>query len=292
MKVIRNIHKTNAVAPHIPNNNYLEDRIGFWALVKEVNSINNTVTVISDTGYEYPNILVKSDEWVTIDKNKNYIPSQRNLPPKNSRVFVLTPTKSAVGAFVLCSGFSRGDENIRTLWAKNKNQLNDKNNSREKITQGGWNISEEYANGNFKAESNDKNITIEANTTTDSEKSQVKQVCIKAWNNIITIDENGIVTTDKNNNKIETTSGGVKVTDKNKNVINTTATNIQIIADENKKIKIGNSVDTIKGILSDMLTILNNSLAASGPVEGTTATTTVTPGQFAGVITKLNQVME
>ena len=128
MKVIKNIHKTNAIAPHLPEGNFLAGRIGFWALVTDVNSINNTVTVISDTGFEYPNIPVMSNEWVTVDDSKDYIPSTRNLPPKNSRVFVLTPTYTATGAFVLCSGFSRGDENIRTLWAKNENELEDKNN--------------------------------------------------------------------------------------------------------------------------------------------------------------------
>ena len=150
MKVIRNIHKTNATAPRIKNDNYLDGRIGFWALVKEVNSINNTVTIISDTGYVYPNVQVKSDEWVTVDNNKDYIPSQRNLPPVNSRVFVLTPTKSITGAFILCSGFSRGDENIRKLWASGDSELNDKNNCRETKTQGGWDITEEYANGRIR----------------------------------------------------------------------------------------------------------------------------------------------
>ena len=138
MNIIRNVHKINADSPDINNNNYLKGRIGFWALVTAVNSRNNTVTVVSDTGYELKNIPVVSGEWVTVDENKNYIPSQRNLPPVNSRVFVLTPTYTAVGAFVLCSGFSRGDENIRTLWAANENELEDKNNCREVKTQGGF----------------------------------------------------------------------------------------------------------------------------------------------------------
>lgn len=206
MKVIKNIHKTNAIAPHLPEGNFLAGRIGFWALVTDVNSINNTVTVISDTGFEYPNIPVMSNEWVTVDDSKDYIPSTRNLPPKNSRVFVLTPTYTATGAFVLCSGFSRGDENIRTLWAKNENELEDKNNCRETKTQGGWDITEEYANGNFKAESNDGNITINVNTTEDSQKSQLKEVSVTAWNNKVVINEDGISVVDKNGNTIKSIS--------------------------------------------------------------------------------------
>ena len=192
MEIRRYTHKTNAVAPHLPEGNYLANRIGFWAIVKEVNSLNNTVTVVSDTGFEYPNIQVVSDEWVTVDDNKDYIPSTRNLPPKNSRVFVLTPTFTAVGAFVLCSGFSRGDENIRKLWASSESELEEKNNCRETKTQGGWDITEEYKNGNFKAASNDGKIEITVNPAADSQKSQNKEVTIKAWGKTIIMNENGV----------------------------------------------------------------------------------------------------
>ena len=74
MVVKKNLHKTNAIAPHLPEGNYLTKRIGFWALVTDVNSINNTVTVVSDTGFKIPNIPVMSNEWVTIDDSKKYIP--------------------------------------------------------------------------------------------------------------------------------------------------------------------------------------------------------------------------
>lgn len=221
MQVRRNVHKVNAPAPHLPEGNYLAERIGFWALVKDVNSKNNTVTVVSDTGFIYTNIPVLSSEWVTIDNNKNYIPSQRNLPPKNSRVFILTPTHSATGAFVLCSGFSRGDENIRTLWAKDDNELEDKNNCRETKTQGGWDITEEYANGNYKAASNDENIIFQANPVQNDDKSQNKEISLTAWGNTIVINEDGIAVTDANNNTVEATSDGIVIKDKVDNAYNT-----------------------------------------------------------------------
>lgn len=270
MKVIKNIHKTNVTAPHLPEGNFLAGRIGFWALVTDVNSINNTVTVVSDTGFEYPNIPVMSNEWVTVDDSKDYIPSTRNLPPKNSRVFVLTPTYTATGAFVLCSGFSRGDENIRTLWASGEGELEDKNNCRETKTQGGWDITEEYKNGNTTFKSNDEKIVININTIEDSQKSQKKEISIKAWDNSIVIDDKGIV-----------------ITDKNKNVIKMTSTDIQVMADTSKKIKIGNATDTIKGILSDMITVLNSFQTAGSP-----ANHTAVPGQFTAVTTKINSILE
>ena len=228
MNIIRNVHKINADSPDINNNNYLKGRIGFWALVTAVNSRNNTVTVVSDTGYELKNIPVVSGEWVTVDENKNYIPSQRNLPPVNSRVFVLTPTYTAVGAFVLCSGFSRGDENIRTLWVSNENELEDKNNCREIRTQGGWDITEEYANGNFKAISNDGNIKFNVNTEENSQKSQPKEVSVTAWGNSIIINENGVSYTDANGNEIQSTSSGITITDVNNNTIEMGASGVTI----------------------------------------------------------------
>ena len=250
MQVRRNIHKINAIAHHLPEGNFLSDRIGFWALVKEVNSKNNTVTVISDTGYEYKNIMVKSDEWVTVDNNKNYIPSQRNLPPKNSRVFVLTPTYSAVGAFILCSGFSRGDENIRTLWASNENELEDKNNCRETKTQGGWDITEEYANGNYKAASNDGKIIFTSNTTENTSKSQPKEVSVEAWGTKIKITDGAIDILDKNNNKIELKSSGIKVTDANNNIIETKSTGVEITDKNNNTIVMNSGGVTINNHLS------------------------------------------
>lgn len=219
MVIKRRVHYINADTHPVENSNFLANRIGFWAIVKEQNSLNNTVTVVSDTGYEYGNIPVVSGEWVTVDDNKQYIPSTRNLPPKNSRVFVLTPTYSASGAFVLCSGFTRGDENIRELWAKDNSELEDKNNSRETKTQGGWDITEEYANGNFSAISNDENIKFNVNTTENTQKSQPKEVSVTAWGNTIIINENGITITDANNKKIITSNSGVSIKDDNTDII-------------------------------------------------------------------------
>ena len=228
MNIIKNIHKKDAIPPEINDINYLKGRIGFWGIVTEVNSRSNSVTVVSDTGYELKNIPVFSSEWVTVDKNKNYIPSERNLPPANSRVFVLTPTFTAVGAFVLCSGFSRGDENIRTLWAKNESELEDKNNCRETKTQGGWDITEEYANGNFKAVSDDENITFVVNTTEDSQKSQSKEVSVAAWGSVIKISESGTEFTDSNNNNIKISSSGIVITDSNNNTIKMDSSSVLI----------------------------------------------------------------
>ena len=256
MNIRRVTHNVNAPKQPIEESNFLANRIGFWGIVKAQNSLNNTVTVISDTGYELENIPVFSSEWVTVDDNKNYIPSTRNLPPKFSRVFVLTPTYTATGAFVLCSGFSRGDENIRTLWAASESELEDKNNCRETITQGGWDITEEYKNGNFKAVSistDEGKIEITLNTTKDDNKSQSQEVSLKAWGNNIVITKDGISLVDKNNNKVDSTSNGIKVTDKNSNVLEMKSNEVDIkvgsngstIVATNSSVKINNHLEVI-----------------------------------------------
>ena len=265
MLITRNTHRINATQPPVPNNNYLAQRIGFWGLVSAQNSLNNTVTVISDTGYELKNIPVFSSEWVTVDDNKNYIPSTRNLPPVKSRVFVLTPTYTAVGAFVLCSGFSKGDENIRTLWAQNENELEAKNNCRETKTQGGWDIQEEYSNGNYSAKSNDENIIFTANTTQDDDKSQVKEVSLTAWENSIVINEDGISVTDKNGNTIQSTEDGILVTDAKGNTIQSG------IADNKELFKV-EVVKKSEGVVTERSSILLNSNKATITVGGDSGT--------------------
>ena len=253
MNIRRVTHNVNAPKQPIEESNFLANRIGFWGIVKAQNSLNNTVTVVSDTGYELENIPVFSSEWVTVDDNKNYIPSTRNLPPKFSRVFVLTPTYTATGAFVLCSGFSRGDENIRTLWAASESELEDKNNCRETKTQGGWDITEEYSNGNYSVVSDDEKIKFNVNTTENSQKSQPKEVSVTAWDNKIIINSDGISVTDKNNNKIESTSSGLKITDKNSNVIEMKSNEVDIkvgssgstIVATNSSVKINNHLEVL-----------------------------------------------
>lgn len=228
MIINRQIHRVNAANSNVPSNNFLKGRVGFWGIVIEQNSLNNTVTIVSDTGVQYTNVPVYSREWVTVDDNKNYIPSQRNLPPVNSWVFVLTPTFSGAGAFVLCSGFTRGDENIRKLWAQSDSEVKDKNNSRELKTQGGWDITEEYANGNYSVKSNDEAIIFIANTTQDDNKSQNKEISLKAWDNIITINEDGITVTDLNGNTVSATDGGISAEDTNENKIEMTSSGISV----------------------------------------------------------------
>lgn len=263
MNIKKNVHNINASIPHVNGENFLVKRIGFWGIVSEQNSKNNTVTVISDTGFELKNIPVFSSEWVTVDKNKDYIPSTRNLPPVKSRVFVLTPTYTAAGAFVLCSGFSKGDDNIRTLWAQNDDEVKDKNNSRETKTQGGWDITEEYENGNYSIVSKDEKIIITANTTQDDNKSQTKEVSIFAWDNSLIINEDGIEIKDCNDNKITATEDGITIEDKNDNSITATSDGFNIVDANNNKIETTNTGIKITDKNNNVIVLKQNECSIS-----------------------------
>ena len=265
MNITKQVHRINAPITPVNENNYLTKRIGFWGTVTAQNSLSNTVTVVSDTGFEYSGIQVFSKEWVTIDDNKDYIPSTRNLPPVKSRVFVLTPTFTAVGAFVLCSGFSRGDENIRTLWAQSESELEEKNNSSETKTQGGWDITENYKNGNSTFFSNDENIKLNVQVVDDEQdSSKKKKIELVAWDNIITINEDGISITDKNDNSVVADDSGIIITDANENTITLNNSGINITDKNKKKILLSSSGVVIK---DDNTEVLNYS--ASTPKKVT-----------------------
>lgn len=178
---------------------FLDSRIGFWGNVEKVNSQNNTVDVTADIGFLYRNIPVMSHEWVNATDNKDYVTAERNLPPVGARVFVLTPTRTITGAFVLCSGYARGEEDTHVLYAKNDSEQAEKNAVREKVTQGGWTVKEDYANGNSSFTSQDGKIAVNVNPIENSNKGQSKEVSLTAWNNEVHITESGITISIPNN---------------------------------------------------------------------------------------------
>lgn len=171
---------------------YQAERIGFWGYVNEIHSDSLTVDVIADNGFRYQYIPVKSDTWVNAD-NKT---GERNLPPVNTRVFVLMPTKTIQNAFVLCSGYNRNQVEEKADFiadAKNAAEIEEKNQSTLKKNISGWEEETNEKNGNITISSKDKNIKLEIITEDNEEKSEKKSLVVTAWNNVIKItDEKGI----------------------------------------------------------------------------------------------------
>ena len=219
MDINLRIDKPNAFHTIHESKNPIDNRIGFWADVTGVNSQTNRVDLITDTGIAVTGIPVYSSEWVSPkSKNRDYLTASINLPPIGARVFVLMPSRTISGAFVLCSGYAYGEENTKDLFATSKDEANKKNYIKSKITQGGWKESENYKTGNRQIESTDGNIIININPKKDSENSQEQEISLKAWNHTLTITKSEItldigkdINIDAGTNNI-TVNGAIKIT--------------------------------------------------------------------------------
>lgn len=215
--------------PQIPygmsNWNYMDGRVGFWANIVSVDSSKMRATVVADTGMMFNGIPFATSEWVT--KKDGFVSCERNLPEKDARVFVMMPTHTITGAFILCSGYAAGDADTKTLYGSESDK-DKKNRIRERITQSGWHEKEYYANGNIEFNSPDNKVTLEVNLADDSEESKEKGIEISIFGKSIEIKENELTVKDGNNNIIEMSSSGIKITDKNSNTIEMGATSVTI----------------------------------------------------------------
>lgn len=184
MRIVINKKQENK-RESIPNNSFLNSRIGFFATVTNVNSVTNTVDVISDIGQTILGLDVMSNQWVI--KKDDYVSGERFLPPIGSRVFVLTPSPGRlVGAFVLCSGFAKRENSTHEIFAKTPTEKEEFNNQKETVTQGGWDIKEDYKTGNIEIKNKDKKISLIL-------KNDTKEINIKSYDNCeIVVNENGI----------------------------------------------------------------------------------------------------
>lgn len=226
---------------------YRDGRIGFWAEVEEVDSVRGWVSIATDSGLHYNAVPVYSREWV-VEKD-NYVPSARNLPPVGARVFVLTPTHSIDGAFILCSGFTPGEKSVQTLFAQSDDEKETKNNRYERITQGGWNITENYDDGNITLTSADGKVVISVHPAKNDNLSEEQEVRITAWENGISLTSDGMSFSDKNGNSVSATSDGISFEDKSKNKITTASSGITIEDKNGNKIETGTASVKINGNL-------------------------------------------
>lgn len=228
-----NLGNVKNQSSQIPENK----RYGFWGIVIDVHSKNNTVDVRQGGGLVLKGIPVAcTDEWVCEYKD-DYLAGSRNLPPLNARVFVLMPTGTYEGAFVLCSGLSMYEkEHKNKFMANSDSEEYDKRKTREIVKQGNWKSKYNYNNGSyeiispdektsFKIDYEDKdnpNISVKIFeditfniknnkeaifSFTDKIKTEIKadeKVCTEAFGSKIEIDKDGnIKVTGKKDNKIE-----------------------------------------------------------------------------------------
>lgn len=85
---------------------------GMWGKVTESHSEDNTVDVITDRGLAVSRLPVASFSWVGTAGGETS--GRRDLPPKDSYVFIFMPEGIIETSFVLCSGFPRRqDRNVK-----------------------------------------------------------------------------------------------------------------------------------------------------------------------------------
>lgn len=194
----------------LDNSTFMADRVGFWGNVCDVDSATNTVSVMSDTGIKFSGLPVVSKEWVNKVEENNYVSGSRNLPQVGTHVFVLAPTHTAAGAFVLCSGYSRGEKSKQVLFSS-KEDVDINNDIEESVNQSGWKFKEYYKNGNIIYENKDKTIHLEIINADDNDASLEKKILLNAYGNSLLIEENGITVIDKNKVQFVSNSNGIEL---------------------------------------------------------------------------------
>lgn len=207
MNINLNTRKPYNNKNELPSTDFFKTgRIGFWAHVIQLHSDSLTVDIAADdNGYEYYYIPVISKEWVNSDDKTG----SRDLPPINSSVFVLTPTKSIQGAFVLCSGYAKtqpAESAEFVASSSQKTEIDKANNSMKKISTAGWITEENRENGNITIKSDDEKVKIEITMADDSTSGTKKNVTITAWDNVIKLDADGVSIT--SNKAVELKTSG------------------------------------------------------------------------------------
>ncbi len=209
----------------------LDNRVGFWATVTEVNAKENSVRVLSDTKQEYHGIPVMSKEWVR--DGDDYVTGCRNLPPVGARVFVLVPAGTIASAFVLCSGFTPGDTSTHTLWAGD-----DEGRARieERVGQGGWVRQESYDTGQVDIASKDEKLLLSVSLANETASLSAwdaaleingrdKKIVLSAWDTVLELTSDGLRIKPKN---LEIASSGDIVLDAGANSVTVKAARFSV----------------------------------------------------------------
>jgi len=230
----------------IPVGGYSGQRYGFCGMVTELHPEDNTVHVRMDTGRELSGVRVASPEWVTIDKDKDFLSGERNLPPVNTFVFCLMPTGDVSSAFVLCSlfGYQVAEH------AAFKEDSEDAKHIRKKVTNSGWVFEEDNRTGTktIKNKKEDETVKIEI----DQESEGDEKATITIHGNIFTVDKDGGVQLQTDKDEKHEVKGDYSAEVKGKADIGADK-DMSFKCAKTGKLDIGNSIATLGAMISDLL---------------------------------------
>ncbi|EFW39092.1 hypothetical protein HMPREF9554_00388 [Treponema phagedenis F0421] len=178
--------RSGQVTGQVPLQNTVP-RIGMWGTVTDVDSTRNAVNVRLTGGVLLEDVPVASlDEWICEFKDEGYLSGSRNLPPENARVFVLMPTGTFEGAFVLCSSLSMFEKEHQKKFMSTKEQRTEKNVERLRVRPGKWIEKYNYKTGQLELTSSNEKVKIAI-----ADDNNKKEVSVNAFGANITIDKDG-----------------------------------------------------------------------------------------------------
>jgi hypothetical protein len=251
------IIKKNAAAADIPsqgiyNGNALPMTFGTWGKVIERHSEAHSVDIGTSEGFRITHIPVASHSWVTLS---DPVLGERDLPPKDTMVFMFMPTGNVDSAFIPpFSSFIHTFEKHTEVFLQKEEEEED-----YAEYEGGWSKKFDKATGDLElvgTDGDEKTLTITI-------KKSGKKIQITDWNkNDILIDKNGASLTDTKGNKAITNDDGMKAEDKNGNKFTMDPSGTKI-EDKNGNAMIMNS-GGIKQETTNLLELKGKMVKASG----------------------------
>lgn len=253
-------------------------RFGYWAVVTNVNSEKNCVDVVTDMGEEISGVRVASMEWATYKKEPEgkqpELSGERHLPPAGTYVFCLMPTGRYEESFVLCSAFMKSETFHEYFKQK------DKESEWEKIENSGWRYTTDYESGTKKITNtpnpDDATITLELN----QEKDGDEKVVLTIHGNVFTVTKDGV----------EKTSDGKETDSIDGDYSLEVGGNIKAKAKKSGTLEIGNSVDTLGKVISDLMQQLISLKTVGSPATHTASPDFIT--QVTALKTKWEQIFK
>jgi hypothetical protein len=244
---------------NIPHTLRDAQRYGMWCKVMERHSEDHTVDIETAEGFTITRIPVASREWVTLD---DPVLGERNLPPVKSMVFMFMPTGGIDNAFIFGSCFLPSlDKHTAEFLQKDKED--------EELTQseGNWKRTFDKVTGDLEivgTDEDDKTLTITI-------KKSDKKIQITDWNeNDLVVDENGVSQTVKKD-YTQTSEGAADIQAEKDIGIQSKTGGLSFKSGADGLLEIGNTVGTLGGILSDLLTALSKLHTEGSPVSHTAA---------------------
>jgi hypothetical protein len=159
MKII--IHGNRGQNNYSPKreNPYLK-RYGAWGIVNDAHSEDHSVDVYLDLGIFLDHVPVSTKEWVK--NNDDYTSGMRDLPPVETRVFIMMPSGTLDDCFVLCSGLTPVDKSHRETFMPAG-----KETERYRVTPGNWKSKYQYEDGSYELVSPDEKTRLKLDYSQD-----------------------------------------------------------------------------------------------------------------------------